>query len=162
MKTTLIKYITALPGAALAWFLALPTVIHGLLILMAIDIVTGLLVAGKKGEISSDKSWVGMRKKATMLLLVAASAVVAWAFQLPSGLATATAGMFCLVELLSICENAGRLQVPIPKVLASTLEKLRQEIDAGDGMKGRKGSRVSWPFKRKSDVPSDDTPREEK
>jgi len=122
------KFITSLPGAIVSWFLALPTVIHALLVLMALDIISGLVRAGMNGEIRSDKSFIGTARKAMQLILVMATAALAWGMGLPIELASAVAGAFCVTELISIVENAAAIGVPIPKVITDLLSKLQ-----GDG-----------------------------
>lgn len=106
------------------WDTALAT----LLIFMAVDYVTGLIVAavGKspKGKLSSKIGWRGLAKKCVVLLLVLVAA------QLDITLGTsyirdAVCISFCLNELLSITENAGLLGVPLPAVITKAIELLQ-------------------------------------
>ncbi|MCW5939898.1 MAG: phage holin family protein [Fimbriimonadaceae bacterium] len=99
-----------------------------LLVLMACDVLMGLLIAFGRKEVSSSVSRVGMARKAAVLLVVAVAYLVETYVQTPVGLATAA--FFALTEALSVVENAARLGVPIPGFLRAALAKLRSEGEA--------------------------------
>lgn len=83
-----------------------------LMVLMGLDVLTGVLAAGKERRASSEAAHRGMVKKgATLLLIVAAVVVEPFLPGVP--LAMLGAGGFMLVELLSLVENAGRLGVSV-------------------------------------------------
>ena len=87
-----------------------------LLVLMAFDILTGLLRAIQEKKLSSDINGRGMRRKATMLILV----LVGKALEQTVGeapISEAIAGGFCVSEGLSILENATLLGAPVPPFL---------------------------------------------
>lgn len=103
-----------------------------LLILILLDLASGLLYAWSTGAVSSDASYRGMAKKAMMLLLVGAAHAYNATQPLGFDAAAAVAGFFCATELISITENAGRLGVPLPRVLARAIEKLKGQMTDGD------------------------------
>ena len=103
-----------------------------LLILILLDFASGLLYAWSAGAVSSDASYRGMAKKAMMLLLVGAAHAYNATQSLGFDAAAAVAGFFCATELISITENAGRLGVPLPRVLARAIEKLKWQMTDGD------------------------------
>lgn len=113
----------------------------GLLILiMTIDIISGLFAAVSEKKLSSKIGYKGMMKKCSMILVVATS----YLFELqilssiPEALRPETfvpfakivAGFFFIVESLSVLENAKRCGVPLPsflsKSLIDTMNKLSQ------------------------------------
>lgn len=108
--------------------------IQTLVVLIAIDFASGLIYAWSAGTVSSDASYKGMGKKAMMLLLVGAAHVYNATQPLGFDASTAVAGFFCTTELISIVENAGRIGLPIPKVLMDAIAKLQPGVtpDAKD------------------------------
>lgn len=117
-----------------------------LLILMAIDYVSGLLLAGvfhksPKTESGAIESRVGLKG---LVRKIAVVCIVVVAHLIDRLLGTnyvrdATAIAFCVNEVLSIIENVGLMGVPMPKVLTKALEVLRQKagdeekVDSGQG-----------------------------
>lgn len=101
-----------------------------LLVLMVIDIATGILGAIHRRELSSDISRSGMTKKAQTLLVVAACGAVEHYAASSIGnlpLQTAVAGFYAATEMISIIENASGTGLPIPKLLRDVLAKLSPE-----------------------------------
>lgn len=104
-------------------FTAFP-LIQALIVLMALDILMGLVTAYIAKKLSSTISWVGMSKKAATLIIVAMAVSVTPASGLPMGdLATI---YYCGTEALSITEKAARLGVPLPPALLDSLVKLKE------------------------------------
>ena len=122
-------------GAAIAtafggWSEALST----LIIFMAIDYITGIIVAGvfhksKKSETGSLKSvagWKGLCKKGVNLLLV----LVACRLDILVGttyIRDAVVIALCVNETISILENVGLMGAPIPKVIRKAIDVLQQD-----------------------------------
>ena len=121
-----------------AWLVALAAgawggfhpLVQTLLILMILDFASGLLHAANSGKVSSDASWNGMRKKAMALVLVGAAHTFNATYSLGFDAGSAVAGFFCATEFISITENAGKLGLPLPKILVAAIEKLRGELAA--------------------------------
>lgn len=124
---------TTAEKASVAWLFGLVAGIWGgfhpliqtLAVLIVLDLVSGLLYAWATKSVSSDASYRGMAKKAMMLVLVGAASTYNGTQPLGFDAAAAVAGFFCTTELISIIENAGRLGVPIPKVLMDAIAKLQ-------------------------------------
>ena len=117
------------------------SVMQTLLILMGIDIVMGLLIAGfwKKSEksptgtINSLSMAKGLVRKGVYLLII----LVAYRLDLSLNadyIRTAVIIAFIVNEVISIIENAGIMGVPIPKVITRAIEVLKNksEGDADD------------------------------
>lgn len=124
------------------WDAALST----LILFMAVDYITGLVVAGvfhaspksKDGALESRAGWKGLCRKGVTLLIV----LVACHLDTVMGsnfIRDATVIAFIANETLSIIENAGLMGVPIPKALTGAIEILRQksEQDNQDNMEER-------------------------
>lgn len=131
------KIMTGLPGAVLGIIISIPPLLKALVILQAIDLVTGTLVAWSKGELSSEVSRQGLAKKAVALMLIAAVEVVSSAdvYNLtPFGvnLASFVAGWFCWTEVISISENAGRAGWKLPHGVKHALVAVREQYETND------------------------------
>ena len=124
-------------GAAFAslfggWDAALQT----LIIFMAIDYITGLIVAGvihaspktKSGTLESRAGWKGLCRKGETLLIVLVAcrldAVIGSNF-----VRDAAVIAFICNETISIVENAGLMGIPIPAVVTKAIEVLRQRAE---------------------------------
>lgn len=136
MKNT-ICMVLGMAGALIAnafggWDAALVT----LVIFMAVDYVTGLIVAGvfrrskktESGALESRAGFKGLCRKGGVLLLV----LVATRLDLILGVdfvRDAVCIGFTANELISIVENAGLMGVPIPKVLTKAIDVLQEKAD---------------------------------
>lgn len=105
-----------------------------LLIFMAIDYLTGLMVAGifkrsqktKNGALESRAGFKGLCRKGVMLLIV----LVACRLDIElhtTYIRDAVCIAFIANETISIIENAGLMGVPIPKVITKAIELLRSK-----------------------------------
>ena len=124
-------------GAAIAsllggWNGAMTT----LVILMFIDYVTGIIVAGvfhaspksSGGALSSAVGFKGICRKFVILLIVVVACRVDLLLN-TNIIRDATCIGFCANELLSITENAGLMGIPLPRKLVDAIEVLRGESD---------------------------------
>lgn len=99
-----------------------------LLIIQASDILTGVLVGGKKKEISSTSFFDGLKKKVGMWILIVLANVLDVTFLggVPV-LKSAVCSFLLAGEGLSLLENVGLLGAPIPAFISDYLEKLRDD-----------------------------------
>ncbi len=118
-----IKAIAGLVGSLWA---SIPVAISTLVVLAAVDYVTGVLAAVVRREVSAAVGWGGLIKKALMLILVATVHWVSRPLGLPIDLGAALALAFGLNELFSLVENCHRAGVPIPGVLVRALAAARR------------------------------------
>lgn len=116
------------------------TPVLALIICMAVDYLTGLIVAGvfhastktAGGGLDSSVGWKGLvRKCVTLLLVVVANLADVLLNQ--CCVRDAVVIGFCANECISILENAGNMGIRIPAALTSALEKLGSEEDDHDG-----------------------------
>jgi toxin secretion/phage lysis holin len=107
-----------------------------LLIFMAADLITGLIVAGvfhasKKtegGAIESNTMFKGLVKKIVMLIFVALCARIDITLGI-NFVRTAVVIGFIANEFISIIENAGLMGIPLPAVVTKALELLKAKTD---------------------------------
>lgn len=124
-------------GAAIAsllggWTGAMTT----LVILMLIDYVTGIIVAGvfhnspkcSGGALSSAAGFKGICRKFVILLIVVVACRVDLLLD-TNIIRDATCIGFCVNELVSITENAGLMGIPLPRKLVEAIEVLRGDND---------------------------------
>ena len=115
------------------WDAALST----LLIFMAADYVTGLIVAGvfhrsqktDTGKLESRAGWKGLCRKGVSLLIV----LVAYRLDIVIGSAyirDAVIIAFIANETISIIENAGLMGIPIPSVIIRAIEILKNKAES--------------------------------
>lgn len=132
LKSGIIGVLAAIGSYIASAFGGWDTSIITLLSFMAIDFLTGLIVAGvfknsKKtdnGALKSSTGWKGLCKKGVTLLIVVV------ANRLDMQLATtyirdAVCIAFIVNETISIVENAGLMGIPIPKVITKAIELLK-------------------------------------
>lgn len=109
-----------------------------LIIFMAVDYFTGILVAAvfqrstktESGALSSLACWQGLIKKGITLLIVLIGCRLDLMIQ-TNYIRDACVIAFCVAEALSILENAGLMGVPIPSVITKAIEVLKKEEGGG-------------------------------
>ncbi|MDY4587730.1 MAG: phage holin family protein [Oscillospiraceae bacterium] len=132
----IIRTISAAVGAAVGFlFGQLNGLFWAVIALMAIDYVTGVIVAVMNKRLSSEVGFRGLVKKLFILVLIAVAHIVD-AQIIGQGAAVMTAVMlfFAANEGISILENAANLGLPVPKKLRDILEQLRKDDDNGDNL----------------------------
>lgn len=107
---------------------------------MAIDYITGLIVAGifhnspktEGGRLDSRVGWKGLaRKFVTILIVVVAN--LADVVMGTDGIRTAVCIGFFANECLSLVENAGHMGLKIPAKLRNAIEELFSASEGGTG-----------------------------
>lgn len=114
-------------AVAVAFWASLGLAVQALLLLMGLDLLTGLLAARVEQALSSKVGWRGIVRKCLTLAIVAAAAIFTpiLANVHPTlgavPVAAAVAVYFAIVEFLSVIENADRIGVPVPSWLRDAL-----------------------------------------
>ena len=117
------------------WSAALTT----LLILMGVDYLSGLILAGvfhaspksEDGTLESYAGWKGLVRKGMTLLIVLIGARLDMLLGV-SYIRDAMVIAFCVNELLSIIENMGLMGVPMPEILTNAIEMLKSKSEKSD------------------------------
>ncbi|MDN4609109.1 phage holin family protein [Sporosarcina highlanderae] len=126
--------------------------LHLLLLLMLLDIVTGLFKAAKNENLWSRKSLFGYARKLLVLVMIILANVIDQILNLQGTLTFATVLFYIANEGLSILENMAELGVLVPANLAEKLkvietkqsihEEIREELTGSkvdDELEGKKG-----------------------
>ena len=92
-----------------------------------LDVITGMMAAGKKGRISSIKGTVGLAKKIGVFCLISTAHIADLLLNTGEVIRDSTLMWFVVNELISIIENAGRAGLPIPPKLQKAIEVLKEE-----------------------------------
>ena len=134
MKQTICTTVGIIGGYLASLFGGWNAALGALLICMAIDYATGLIVAGvfhaspksQGGGLESMAGWKGLARKFVTLMIV----LVAHEMDVLLGISyvrdTVIIG-FCANEIISILENAGLMGLPIPAVLSEAIDQLRKK-----------------------------------
>lgn len=136
-NSTIFSSIIGLIGAAFTtlfggWTAGMTT----LVLFMAIDYISGLIVAGvfrnsnksESGALESKAGWKGLARKCMTLFFV----LIAYRLDLllnTNYIRDAVVIGFCANELISIVENAGLMGLPLPNVVVKAIEVLKTRAD---------------------------------
>ena len=140
MKNTVCALSGIVGGAIASAFGGWDAALKTLVFFMALDYVTGLIVAGvfrrsdksANGALESRAGFKGLLRKGMTLAVV----YVACRLDLLLGTAfvrDAAIIAFIVNETLSIIENAGLMGVPVPAVVVNSIEVLKRKSEAPDG-----------------------------
>ena len=144
------EVLAAIGGAIASFFCGLPPVMWVLIAVMSIDYITGILcgIMGKSqktenGYLASHTAFMGLLKKALIILVVLLAALLDKAVSMGAGIEfEAVTGATCLwfiaSEGFSILENVACMGVPVPKILLKMLEIMRSKGDVPDEKKEEK------------------------
>lgn len=137
MKDIFCATIGVIGGAIASIFGGWDAALTTLIIFMAIDYITGLMVAGifhksektESGALESRAGWKGLCRKGVTLLIV----LVACRLDLMVGtnfIRDAVIIAFVANESISIVENAGLMGVPIPAAIIKAIEVLKHKAES--------------------------------
>lgn len=137
MKDYFCTAVGVLGGAIASLYGGWDTALQTLIIFMAVDYITGLVVAGvfhaspksQTGALESRAGWKGLIRKGETLLIVLVAcrldAVMATSF-----VRDAVIIGFIANETISIIENAGLMGLPIPAALTKAVDILKQRSES--------------------------------
>ena len=138
------ELLAAAGGAIVSFFVQMPPLVWILIAVMSIDYVTGLILAAlgrstktENGYIASHAAFIGLMKKAGILLVILLASLVDMAVSNGAGIQfEAVMGACCLwfiaSEGFSVLENVAQMGVPVPKVLMKVLEIMKEKGDVPD------------------------------
>lgn len=139
IKTTILGVIGVVGSVAAyylgGWDMALQT----LIVFMAIDYLTGLLVAGvfhkseksETGALESRAGWKGLCRKGMTLLIVLVAAQLDKVTN-TDVIRNAVIIAYIVNETISIIENAGLMGVPIPTIIRKALDLLSKQAEESE------------------------------
>lgn len=104
-----------------------------LIALMALDYVTGVIIAIISKKLSSAVGFKGLAKKLTILVFIAMGHIIdTYILGGTPALMSAVMLFYFANEGISIIENAVRLGLPVPEKLKDILEQIKKEGDKDD------------------------------
>ena len=133
--------LAAAGGAIVSFFVQMPPLVWILIAVMSIDFITGLICGAmgksnktENGYIASSQAFIGLLKKALILLVVLLAALLDKAVATGAGITfDAVMGATCLwfiaSEGFSILENVALMGIPVPKILMKLLEVMKEKGD---------------------------------
>lgn len=139
MKVSILAWLAMIGGTIVSFLGGWDSALQTLLIFMAADYITGIIVAGvfknsdksKTGALESRAGFKGLLRKLAILVLI----LVANELDKAVGgnfSRTAVILFFCANEGLSILENIGMMGVEYPPFLKNALEALKKKNGADD------------------------------
>ena len=118
-----IQFIFAAIGGWLGYFLGgCDGLLYALLAFVAVDYVTGVMCAINDKTLSSEVGFRGICRKVLIFILVGIANI----------LDVQVIFFYISNEGISLLENAGRLELPIPEKLKLVLEQLHNESEKED------------------------------
>ena len=114
-------------------------IIYALIILMFIDMITGVAKALKNKNLWSRKSTYGVGRKILVFMIIILANIIDSTFNFNGVLVYVTVIFYLLNEALSIIENYALLGGKIPKQLREALELLQERNDAVDQLQSKVG-----------------------
>lgn len=135
-KTVFCTVVGLIGGVVAAAFGGWNAAMMTLIALMAVDYLTGLMVAGifhkspksESGALESKAGWKGLCRKGVTLLVVLVAAQLDRAIGTGFIRDAAVIG-YIANETLSIIENAGLMGVPVPNAVKKGIELLKKKED---------------------------------
>jgi len=126
--------IAALGTAAVYLFGGWDMMLQVLLIFIAFDLLTGVMAAFKKKDVSSDVYLYGVIRKVGILILVSIGHLLDIVIEFDDPMVR-TAVIFWLIarEGISILENLSVVGVKIPEILKEALRILKKEHEQWEG-----------------------------
>ena len=128
MNKSLIEYLSIAIGAAIGFMFGdLNGMFYALLVLCILDYITGVMVAIKEHNLSS---YIGIMRKIGIFIMVSVGHLVD--NQIIKGgnvFMSACTLYYAANEGISICENAEKLGLPLPKKLLRILRQVKEESD---------------------------------
>lgn len=144
------EILAAVGGAIVSFFVTMPPLVWILIAVMTIDYITGLICGAmgkskktENGYLESHAAFIGLLKKALILLVVLLAALLDMAVSKGAGIQfEAVMGACCLwfiaSEGMSILENVASMGVPVPRAMMRLLEIMREKADPAAEQQGEK------------------------
>lgn len=132
--TSTMQYVFAAMGGAIGAVLGgFDGFLYALIVFVAVDYVTGVMVGILNKELSSRIGFRGIFKKVVIFCLVAVAHIIdTRVIQNGSVLRTAVVFFYLSNEGISILENAAQIGLPIPKKLKEVLEQIKEDGHEGE------------------------------
>lgn len=125
MRDNFWKWVLVLVGGIVGLWVNAPNTIKILLMLMGLDILSGLTAAFNMQTMNSSIMFIGLVRKCAIFILLALVHVIESPLGLPVALQTGATIAFIIYEAMSIIENCANSGAPVPQVLVVALAKVK-------------------------------------
>ncbi|MED2978184.1 phage holin family protein [Bacillus swezeyi] len=103
-----------------------------LAVLVIVDYASGLVAAGVNGEMKSKVGYIGITRKFFIFVIVGVAHMIDLllienGIEMGFLVMTMTIVFYCINELISITENAGKMGVYVPEPITKAIEILKQQ-----------------------------------
>ncbi|MGM0807481.1 MAG: phage holin family protein [Bacillota bacterium] len=133
-KLTYLKLTTATLGTVISGIVGgLGLAFSVLLIMLAADILTGLMVAWQNGEVKSSEFRRGLIRKFYIIILIGICFLLDMVTFKTGMLGDGVCVAYIVMEFISITENGGKLGVPIPQKVKDAIAVLKGNQDNKKG-----------------------------
>lgn len=119
------KWVTIFSFGIIGAWTHIPHSIQILLMLMGLDILSGLFAAGRTKSLNSSIMVKGLFQKLAVFPLLVMLHIIESPLKLSFELESVVACAFIIYEAMSITENAARAGVPIPLIVVNALVKAK-------------------------------------
>lgn len=126
-------------GGILGWmFGGFDALVYALIAFVIIDYITGVLVAIRTKNISSEIGFKGISKKIVIFLVIAVGSIIdKCVITTGSTLRTMLIMFYLANEGISIIENASNVGLPIPTKLKNILKQFSESINSDNDDTGK-------------------------
>lgn len=100
-----------------------------LVVIMTLDYITGVLSAIYNKKLNSKIGYKGILKKASYLLVIALGVILDKLLGQTGSVRTLVIYFFVANDGISILENVGEMNIPLPKKLKELLDQLKKDGD---------------------------------
>ena len=100
-----------------------------LVVIMALDYITGVLSAIYNKKLNSKIGYKGILKKASYLLVIGLGVILDKLLGQTGSVRTLVIYFFVANDGISILENVGEMNIPLPKKLKELLDQLKKDGD---------------------------------
>lgn len=140
MKEVILGVIGAVGGFIASLYGGWNSALTTLIIFMAIDYITGLMVAGifkksdktETGALESKAGFKGLCRKGVILLIVLVACRLDLLIGQGSMVRDSCVIAFSINETISIIENAGIMGIPIPSVIMKSIDVLKSKEEKNE------------------------------
>lgn len=102
-----------------------------ILILIGLDIGTGIVAAALTKSLTSRRSYIGMFKKVSILAVIVVGFIIEEHLKVPN-IGETVCTFFLITESLSILENMKGIGIPIPAFLSNIINSKKEDDDKND------------------------------
>ena len=102
------------------------------LIIMGLDVITGVVKAWAKQTFDASIMRAGLAKKAGEIMILVVGELISYGLMLPDAIMNCISFYIIFMEVMSILENADALGIPIPKFVKDVINNVDDKLQHGD------------------------------